>query len=47
MQQRISDGKGSRNWKNDLCEKAQKGCHNFDPTMFHENHFVEIGGWIA
>ena len=31
MQQRISRGKGSRNWKNDVCERARKETPWFRP----------------
>ena len=39
MQQRILDGKGNRNGKNDLCARAERERYNFDLTMFYENGF--------
>jgi len=38
MQPRMTDGKGSRHWKNDLCERTRKEGYDFDPTMLYENH---------
>ena len=39
MQQRILDGKGNRNGKNDLCARAERERYDFDLTMFYENGF--------
>jgi len=42
MQQRITDGEGSRNSKNDLCERLtrhEREHHHFDLTMFYQNRF--------
>ena len=39
LQQRIADGKGSKHWKNDRCERARKGTLWFRPDMFYENRF--------
>ena len=41
LQQRIIDGKGSKNWKNDLCERVWKGTRWFWPENVLWKSFLE------
>jgi len=45
MQQRIVDGKGSRNWENDLCERARKGTLWFRPHNVLWKLFLESSSY--